>query len=73
MIVTKEEKEVLEDTEKRFKELMNDYQNMSETLLELLSFMRGICMELEPTNPAIAGRIYNKAMDILSRQDGKGS
>lgn len=69
MITTREEKETLENMENRFKELINDYQNITETMLELLSFMRNICIELAPSNPVMVNRIVNKVTDIINRQE----
>jgi hypothetical protein len=67
-MITKEEKESIDDMALRFKELINDYQNLTETMLELLLFMKSICAELAPSNPVIANRIVNKVTDILDRQ-----
>ena len=67
MIATKEEKESLDDLLRRFQALINDYQDLAETNLELLSFMRSICEELGYSNPTISKRIINKVTDIMNR------
>lgn len=67
MLITKEEKEKIEQFNKEIKELGDDYQVKLEVISELLHFLDSLVQELKISNPQLALRIMNKTSDIVNR------